>query len=86
MLSNNPKTGRPRTRTFLGCLTCRRRKVKCDCSRPKCRNCERLKLSCQGYERHLRWLTEWSPAEDSDIHGDETNNHSGRMRMEIFSC
>ncbi|KAJ5098448.1 hypothetical protein N7532_005449 [Penicillium argentinense] len=35
---------RPRTRN--GCLTCRRRKVRCDEKRPDCGHCSRLQLDC----------------------------------------
>ncbi|KAK0753792.1 hypothetical protein B0T18DRAFT_337614 [Schizothecium vesticola] len=31
-----------------GCLTCRKRRVKCDESRPICRTCQRLNLECDG--------------------------------------
>jgi hypothetical protein len=43
--ANNHRLGR----TFSGCLTCRRRKVKCDSqlSRSSCGNCKRMKLACQ---------------------------------------
>ncbi|KAL2074472.1 hypothetical protein VTL71DRAFT_8250 [Oculimacula yallundae] len=34
----------PRTRT--GCLTCRKRKVKCDEAKPNCGRCERLQREC----------------------------------------
>ncbi|KAE8553092.1 hypothetical protein EYB25_004471 [Talaromyces marneffei] len=33
-------------RTRTGCLTCRRRKVRCNEVRPKCGHCSRLRLSC----------------------------------------
>lgn len=37
----------PRTRSRTGCLTCRRRKVKCDeKSYPRCSNCEHRALEC----------------------------------------
>ncbi|KAF2095747.1 hypothetical protein NA57DRAFT_79456 [Rhizodiscina lignyota] len=36
----------PRTRVRTGCLTCRKRKVKCDERRPSCWNCERLGRVC----------------------------------------
>lgn len=36
----------PRPRVRSGCLTCRRRKVKCDEQRPYCYNCTRLKRPC----------------------------------------
>ncbi|CUA70119.1 hypothetical protein RSOLAG22IIIB_00465 [Rhizoctonia solani] len=36
-------------RTRRGCLTCRIRKKKCDCTRPSCTKCERLHVQCLGY-------------------------------------
>lgn len=38
-------------RTRTGCLTCRKRRIKCDERKPKCHNCERLKKVCMGYEQ-----------------------------------
>ncbi|KAJ5408912.1 hypothetical protein N7509_002795 [Penicillium cosmopolitanum] len=38
------RRNRPRTRN--GCLTCRRRKVRCDEKRPECGHCSRLQLDC----------------------------------------
>lgn len=35
-----------RVRTFHGCLTCRRRKVKCDSQQSPCKTCNRLGISC----------------------------------------
>lgn len=32
-----------------GCLTCKRRRVKCDETKPQCKSCQRLKLCCGGY-------------------------------------
>lgn len=34
-------------RSKNGCLTCRRRKVRCDEQRPRCSHCERLNLQCK---------------------------------------
>lgn len=41
-------------RSKNGCMTCRRRKVRCDEQRPRCSHCERLNLQCK-----------WRPAYDS---------------------
>ncbi|OQE27775.1 hypothetical protein PENSTE_c004G08763 [Penicillium steckii] len=41
---NLDRRHRPRTRN--GCLTCRRRKVRCDERRPECGHCGRLQLDC----------------------------------------
>ncbi|KAK9237693.1 hypothetical protein V1525DRAFT_147409 [Lipomyces kononenkoae] len=48
-----------RLRVRSGCLTCRKRKVKCDEHRPSCHNCERLSRLCIYSEaiRHRRFST-----------------------------
>ncbi|KAI5948671.1 hypothetical protein KGF57_005282 [Candida theae] len=47
-LMNKRKIIKRRTRT--GCLTCRKRRIKCDERKPSCYNCERSKKVCLGYE------------------------------------
>ncbi|CCH41697.1 putative transcriptional regulatory protein [Wickerhamomyces ciferrii] len=42
-------------RTFIGCWTCRRRKIKCDAQRPHCQRCTKSKLTCEGYDVKLNW-------------------------------
>lgn len=43
--SSNQRQSHTR-RSVLGCLTCRRRKVKCDGQTAPCANCRRLRLDC----------------------------------------
>lgn len=46
--SNNPQSQYPRpARSKSGCLTCRKRKVRCDELRPRCSHCTRLNLQCK---------------------------------------
>jgi hypothetical protein len=45
----------PHTRSRTGCLTCRRRRKKCDERKPTCRNCERNNLHCDGYQNPIKW-------------------------------
>ncbi|KGQ92435.1 hypothetical protein MEU_02966 [Candida albicans P37005] len=47
-LINKRRIIKRRTRT--GCLTCRKRRIKCDERKPTCFNCERSKKSCLGYQ------------------------------------
>ncbi|PSK35684.1 hypothetical protein C7M61_004473 [Candidozyma pseudohaemuli] len=47
-LVNKRRVIKRRTRT--GCLTCRKRRIKCDERKPHCYNCERSKKLCLGYE------------------------------------
>ncbi|TEA21518.1 Transcriptional regulatory protein moc3 [Colletotrichum sidae] len=47
VLPSYPRPPRRSVRSREGCLTCKRRKVKCDESRPRCSHCERLNLECK---------------------------------------
>ncbi|KAK9322486.1 hypothetical protein V1517DRAFT_260303 [Lipomyces orientalis] len=38
-----------RRRTRTGCLTCRKRRIKCDEGKPKCANCTKSRRVCEGY-------------------------------------
>jgi hypothetical protein len=48
----------PKART--GCLTCKKRHVKCDESRPTCKRCQKTGLVCAGYPPVQTWLFEYS--------------------------
>ncbi|KAJ5090615.1 hypothetical protein N7532_009299 [Penicillium argentinense] len=43
------------TRSYQGCWTCKRRRRRCDNTRPTCQNCSRRGVDCEGYEVRLRW-------------------------------
>ncbi|KAL9083948.1 MAG: hypothetical protein Q9165_008291 [Trypethelium subeluteriae] len=44
---------KPRKRTKTGCLTCRKRRLKCGEERPLCRNCLKSKRACEGYHHGI---------------------------------
>ncbi|KAI9774651.1 MAG: hypothetical protein M1840_002900 [Geoglossum simile] len=46
-----PKNSRTRTKT--GCLTCRKRRIKCGEERPRCSNCVKSKRNCEGYNQRV---------------------------------
>lgn len=46
----NPKL---RKRTKTGCLTCRKRRIKCGEERPTCNNCIKSKRHCEGYNQRV---------------------------------
>ncbi|KAI3332330.1 fungal-specific transcription factor domain-containing protein [Xylariaceae sp. AK1471] len=48
--------GRQRNRTFTGCWRCRKRKVKCDESKPECQACTRIGARCTGYGPKYIWV------------------------------
>lgn len=43
-------------KTFTGCWTCRRRRLKCDETRPACLQCLSKEVYCEGYGAKLQWL------------------------------
>ncbi|KAK2735790.1 hypothetical protein FQN57_001128 [Myotisia sp. PD_48] len=48
-----PKTKGPRKRTKTGCLTCRKRRIKCGEEKPRCNNCIKSKRECEGYGQRV---------------------------------
>ncbi|KAF2728720.1 hypothetical protein EJ04DRAFT_476937 [Polyplosphaeria fusca] len=42
-----------RKRTKTGCLTCRKRRIRCGEERPTCKNCIRSKRQCEGYNQRV---------------------------------
>ncbi|KAL4788239.1 fungal-specific transcription factor domain-containing protein [Aspergillus varians] len=46
--------------TRSGCLTCKRRRKRCDEAKPSCHNCARLGLTCEGYGS--MWAVPLGPA------------------------
>ncbi|KAL4881991.1 hypothetical protein BJY04DRAFT_207180 [Aspergillus karnatakaensis] len=50
MLSGSRHKKEVKRRTKTGCLTCRKRRIKCDEGHPVCRNCVKSKRECLGYD------------------------------------
>ncbi|PGH35932.1 white-opaque regulator 1 [[Emmonsia] crescens] len=48
-----PKAKGPRRRTKTGCLTCRKRRIKCGEEKPTCNNCKKSKRDCEGYAQRV---------------------------------
>ncbi|KAF2651918.1 hypothetical protein K491DRAFT_74937 [Lophiostoma macrostomum CBS 122681] len=58
-------------RTKTGCLTCRKRRIKCDEAHPVCRNCQKSKRDCLGYDPIFKQQpgpTQIQPAPNSTTH------------------
>ncbi|KAI1639879.1 hypothetical protein F4809DRAFT_49498 [Biscogniauxia mediterranea] len=51
--SNPASKKATRKRTKTGCLTCRKRRIKCDEGRPTCNNCLKSKRQCDGYNQRV---------------------------------
>ncbi|KAF9694242.1 hypothetical protein EKO04_007819 [Ascochyta lentis] len=51
--SGSATTTKMRKRTKTGCLTCRKRRIKCGEERPTCANCIKSKRQCEGYNQRV---------------------------------
>ncbi|KAM0250374.1 hypothetical protein ACHAQJ_008651 [Trichoderma viride] len=58
--ANKVTKGRSKT----GCITCRKRKKKCDEAKPRCMNCEKNAVVCEGYHEKQVWKSGRERAEE----------------------
>ncbi|KAH8693029.1 fungal-specific transcription factor domain-containing protein [Talaromyces proteolyticus] len=54
-------------RSKTGCITCRRRKKKCDETKPACLNCQKNAVVCEGYPPKEIWKSGKQKLEDGTI-------------------
>lgn len=76
----------PRTRT--GCLTCRKRKVKCDEAKPICARCQRLQRECTWSDElqvipHRRQYAPTSPSSASDSSSSFSSSSSSHPSLQL---
>ncbi|KAL7817140.1 fungal-specific transcription factor domain-containing protein [Trichoderma gracile] len=60
--ANKVTKGRSKT----GCITCRKRKKKCDEAKPRCMNCEKNAVVCEGYHEKQVWKSGRERAEEAE--------------------
>ncbi|CAK7896721.1 hypothetical protein CAAN1_17S01552 [[Candida] anglica] len=77
-LVNKRRIIKRRTRT--GCLTCRKRRIKCDERKPHCFNCERSKKVCLGYENLSKKKSTQSSSPHSASDEDEDHAHDSEVQ------
>ncbi|KIW40703.1 uncharacterized protein PV06_07880 [Exophiala oligosperma] len=56
-----------------GCVTCKRRRVKCDETKPLCRQCVSKNLECPGYDIRWRWSTKHERSTNFDLQRSPTS-------------
>lgn len=61
--TNKVTKGRSKT----GCITCRKRKKKCDEAKPRCMNCEKNAVVCEGYPEKQLWKSGKERAEEARL-------------------
>ncbi|KAJ6441136.1 C6 transcription factor OefC [Purpureocillium lavendulum] len=54
-------------RSKTGCITCRKRKKKCDEAKPRCMNCEKNAVVCEGYHEKQIWRSGRERAEEERL-------------------
>ncbi|KAJ3520375.1 hypothetical protein NM208_g13733 [Fusarium decemcellulare] len=54
-------------RSKTGCITCRKRKKKCDEAKPRCMNCEKNAVVCEGYHEKQIWKSGKEKAEEERL-------------------
>lgn len=76
---------RERLRTKTGCLSCRKRRKKCDDLRPRCTPCQRLKLTCEWESSEANSATQNRPRPDSGL-TDQPSDHVAAPESTDPSC
>ena len=74
-LVNKRRIIKRRTRT--GCLTCRKRRIKCDETKPTCYNCDRSKKVCLGYENLSQLHSKKKRDSSLDLKDDDLPDEEG---------
>ncbi|KAK3689655.1 fungal-specific transcription factor domain-containing protein [Podospora appendiculata] len=67
LASNTAASKITKGRSKTGCLTCRKRKKKCDEAKPRCMNCEKNAVVCEGYPDKQIWKSGRERAEEERI-------------------
>ncbi|KAM0309913.1 hypothetical protein ACHAO8_008594 [Botrytis cinerea] len=70
--------GRKRTKT--GCLTCRKRRIKCGEEKPTCQNCSKSKRHCEGYIQRVVFKDPLSATRGPFANSSQTTFSSGSGR------
>src|SRR2546421_10190145 len=39
----------------IGCITCKKKRLKCDETKPGCLQCQKRSVTCEGYKKDFKW-------------------------------
>ncbi|KAK4193940.1 transcriptional regulatory protein moc3 [Podospora australis] len=70
-----PKKSNIRKRTKTGCLTCRKRRIKCDEGKPTCGNCIKSKRECEGYNQRIVFKESMGSFASGNLFGHPVYHH-----------
>ncbi|KAH8648788.1 hypothetical protein BGZ60DRAFT_474269 [Tricladium varicosporioides] len=76
-----PSKEKGRKRTKTGCLTCRKRRIKCGEERPRCYNCNKSKRQCEGYTQRILFkspLNSYRPSLSSSTQPSQSSNNQNQ--------
>ncbi|EXJ85229.1 hypothetical protein A1O3_05904 [Capronia epimyces CBS 606.96] len=81
--ADSTRTKKWAPKTFNGCLTCKKRRIKCDEEKPKCLRCTRSNINCLGYAPPRIRLFE--PTSSSSARpAVSTNPPSNRLQLQSY--
>ncbi|KAK6461071.1 fungal-specific transcription factor domain-containing protein [Scheffersomyces coipomensis] len=67
------------TKSRNGCLTCKKKRLKCDETKPACLNCQKKNIECGGYATNFKWRS------FNDAEEDKSSKDSFRKHLELAS-
>lgn len=68
-----------------GCRTCKLRRLRCDETKPACRNCTQKNLDCPGYQQRLQWSTKHEKPWTATTSGPENFNQLVSAASEVIA-
>ncbi|KAL1862085.1 hypothetical protein Plec18170_000909 [Paecilomyces lecythidis] len=82
---NVPGPRGPKKRTKTGCLTCRKRRIKCGEEKPICNNCIKSKRECEGYAQRVIFKHPLGPFGGFQAGPPGSHLHQPAMRLPLYS-
>ncbi|KAK6197083.1 fungal-specific transcription factor domain-containing protein [Scheffersomyces amazonensis] len=82
----NDSTKQKITKSRNGCLTCKKKRLKCDETKPECLNCQKKNIECGGYATNFKWRSFNDSSNDfQNVSSNKSSNDSFRRHLELAS-